>query len=100
MSRHAELTAAIGVRVYFCDPHSPWQRGTCENTHDLLRQYLSKGTDLSVYSQQELDAIADSLNTRPRQTLGWRSPLQVLAEILASPQDPPSINPKRVALRT
>lgn len=87
MSRHADLTAATGVRVYFCDPHSPWQRGTCENTNGLLRQYLPKGTDLSVYSQAELDAIADSLNTRPRQTLGWHSPLQVLAQILANPQD-------------
>jgi len=87
MSRHADLTAATGVRVYFCDPHSPWQRGTCENTNGLLRQYMPKGTDLSIYSQQDLDAIADSLNTRPRQTLGWRSPLQVLAEILANPQE-------------
>ncbi|OIQ72713.1 integrase core domain protein [mine drainage metagenome] len=85
MSRHAELTAATGVRVYFCDPHSPWQRGTCENTNGLLRQYLPKGTDLSVYSQEELDAIADSLNTRPRATLNWHSPLQVLAQVLANP---------------
>ena len=87
MSRHAELTAATGVRVYFCDPHSPWQRGTCENTNGLLRQYLPKGTDLSVYSQAELDAIADSLNTRPRATLNWHSPLQVLAQVLANPTD-------------
>ena len=85
MSRHAELTAATGVRVYFCDPHSPWQRGTCENTNGLLRQYLPKGTDLSIYSQEELNAIADSLNTRPRATLNWHSPLQVLAQILANP---------------
>lgn len=87
MSRHAELTAATGVRVYFCDPHSPWQRGTCENTNGLLRQYLPKGTDLSVYSQEEPGAIADSLNTRPRATLNWHSPLQVLAQILANPTD-------------
>ena len=87
MTRHAELSAATGVRVYFCDPHSPWQRGTCENTNGLLRQYLPKGTDLSVYSQEELDAIADSLNGRPRKTLNWHSPLQVLAQVLANPTD-------------
>lgn len=92
MSRHAELTAATGVRVYFCDPHSPWQRGSCENTNGLLRQYLPKGTDLSGYTQAQLDAIADSLNTRPRQTLGWRTPLEVLAEVLAHPKTSAAIH--------
>ena len=92
MSRHAELTEATGVRVYFCDPHSPWQRGTCENTNGLLRQYLPNGTDLSVYSQEELDAIADSLNTRPRQTLGWMTPLQILAQVLANPRQTAAVH--------
>jgi IS30 family transposase len=65
VTRHADLAANTGVRVYFCGPHSPWQRGTCENTNGLLRQYLPKGTDLFIYSQEELDAIADSLNSSP-----------------------------------
>ena len=82
MSRHQELSAATGVKVYFCDPHSPWQRGTCENTNGLLRQYLPKGTDLSVYSQEELDAIADSLNSRPRATHQFHSPFEVFASML------------------
>lgn len=88
MTRHADLTAQTGVKVYFCDPHSPWQRGTCENTNGLLRQYLTKGTDLSIYSQDELDAIADSLNTRPRATHGFDTPLAVFSHMLAMAQQP------------
>lgn len=82
MARHRELARNTNMRVYFCDPHSPWQRGSCENTNGLLRQFLPKGTDLSVYSQDELDSIADLLNNRPRATLDWRSPLQAMRDLL------------------
>jgi len=83
MARHQELSQNTGMKVYFCDPHSPWQRGSNENTNGLLRQYFPKGTDLSGYSQEQLDAVADHLNGRPRMTLGWRKPIEVYAEHLA-----------------
>ncbi|MDD3786891.1 MAG: IS30 family transposase [Hydrogenophaga sp.] len=87
MALHKKLTEQTGVAVYFCDPHSPWQRGSNENTNGLVRQYLPKGTDLSVYSQEQLDAIADQINGRPRKGLGVRSPLAVYRELLLnSPQ--------------
>jgi IS30 family transposase len=86
MSQHAQLLIDTGVQVYFCDPHSPWQRGTNENTNGLLRQYFPKGTDLSVHSADALAAVAATLNARPRKTLVWRSPAEALDELLRSAQ--------------
>ena len=84
MAQHKKLTMATDVQVYFCDPQSPWQRGSNENTNGLLRQYLPKNADLSNFSQSELDAIALRLNTRPRQTLGFRTPADKLQASVAS----------------
>jgi len=83
LARHSEITLATDMKIYFCDPQSPWQRGTNENTNRLLRQYFPKKTDLSVYSQSELNRIARLLNERPRKTLGIICPADKLSETVA-----------------
>jgi len=84
MSQHAQLRVQAGLPVYFCDPRSPWQRGTNENTNGLLRQCFPRGTDLARHSAEDLAAVADTLNTRPRKTLGWRTPAEALDEHLTA----------------
>lgn len=82
MGRHQAFSVVTGVPVFLCDPASPWQRGSNENTNGLLRQYFPKGTDLSIHSAEELARVTDELNTRPRKTLGWQTPAQKLLDAL------------------
>jgi IS30 family transposase len=86
MAQHAQLRIQTGLQVYFCDPQSPWQRGTNENTNGLLRQYFPRGTNLSRHTPQDLAAVALALNTRPRKTLGWKTPAEALNDHLLSIQ--------------
>ena len=87
MAQHAMLRIDTGIQVYFCDPHSPWQRGSNENTNGLLRQYFPKGTDLSAHSVRDLEAVAAALNARPRKMLGWKTPGEALDQFLQSNHD-------------
>jgi IS30 family transposase len=101
IGRHKVLTQAAGMKVYFADPHSPWQRGSNENTNGLLRQYLPKGSDLTVFDQEELNAIALKLNTRPRKIHGLKTPLEIYAELLVKAQnETDTLNHSTVALET
>jgi IS30 family transposase len=87
MAQHTNLRVDTGLQVYFCNPRSPWQRGTNENTNGLLCQYFPKGTDLSAHSVADLAAVAAALNTRPRKTRGWRTPAEVLDLCLQASQN-------------
>ena len=82
MAQHAQIAIDAGIDIYFCDPHSPWQRGSNENTNGLLRQYWPKGCDMRHLTQADCDEVALSLNTRPRQTLAWKTPREALTEVL------------------
>jgi IS30 family transposase len=89
MAQHSRLKIDAGLQVYFCDPQSPWQRGTNENTNGLLRQYFPKGTDLSIHGADELAAVAATLNARPRKTLDWQTPAEALDQLLQAAKSRP-----------
>ena len=91
MAKHAEITQNTGVAIYFCDPHSPWQRGSNENINGLIRQYLPKGTDLSVHSQEALDAISYQMNIRPRKRFGYKCPIEVITEVMGMHHAAPAL---------
>jgi transposase, IS30 family len=91
MTNHIAVAEATQLDIYFCDPHSPWQRGSNENTNGLLRQYFAKGTDLSIFPADYLDYVATKLNRRPRKTLGWKNPAEALDELLSQPPKPPTV---------
>ena len=88
VAQHLQITLATTIAIYFCDPHSPWQRGTNENTNGLLRQYFLKGTDLSVHSPERLLEVATELNNRPRKTLDGSTPAQAMQRLLSEPEKP------------
>jgi IS30 family transposase len=91
MANHAQIAEATGLDIFFCDPQSPWQRGSNENTNGLLRQYFPKGSDLSTHGAGYLDYVAAELNNRPRKTLGWKTPAETLDQLLSQPPNPPGV---------
>jgi len=91
MRNHARISIATDIEIYFCDPASPWQRGSNENTNGLLRQYFPKGTDLSGYHPDYLEFVANQMNARPRKTLGWDTPAEVMERLLSNPSDPEGV---------
>jgi IS30 family transposase len=91
LANHVQIAEAADLDIYFCDPHSPWQRGSNENSNGLLRQYFPKGTDLSVHGPGYLDFVAVELNNRPRKTLGWKTPAEALEQLLSNPSNPPGV---------
>ena len=91
MSNHVQIAAAADIDIYFCDPHSPWQRGSNENTNGLLRQYFPKGTDLAKNTPDDLQFAADQLNTRPRKRLDWHTPLEAMVKLMSEATNPPGV---------